>query len=452
VLGPSAAEPPLGAHDDRATPPWHLTAAPPPYLVTILVVAAVAAGLAVVLLGLTGRWRPSPTRLLVAGVVAAGALAVLPPIGSADTLSYAAYGRTVVTGHDPWIMTPRQLAATGDPVGRAVEVPWQDTPSVYGPVVTAEQAAASDLAGRNVALTVLLLDVVGAVVFAGAGLLLHRLARDEAARRRAAVLWAGNPLLWLQLVAGAHLDLLAAGAALAAVAVAARSRFAAGALAGVAMSIKAPVGLVWLALTWSARRSRRAVVELTLGALVVAGTGYGIAGTAVFRQLHRASGLVSLGTPWRPVANLGLSRGLVGAAALVLLAIIVAALRRLHPEIRSGTPAGLALALTLGYTLAAPYSLPWYDAVPWVLLPLIAASRLDLVLLAHTTVLSLAYIPGRAAVKLTGVEHALTWGMRTDASPALLTALLLLILWTAGQAGLWPISRWTAQPEHRSHP
>jgi hypothetical protein len=104
----------------------------------------------------------------------------------------------------------------------------------------------------------------------------------------------------------------------------------------------------------------------------------------------------------------------------------------------------VALALTLGYTLAAPYSLPWYDAVPWVLIPLLAASRLDAILLAHTTVLSLAYLPGRAAVPLTGTLHALTWGMRTDASPALLTLLLLVVVLAAGRAGVWRNSLWTS--------
>jgi hypothetical protein len=420
-----------------------VAASPPAYLVTVLLVVAVLAGLAVVVLGLTGRWRPRPARLLVAGIIAAGALSLLPPVASADTLSYAAYGRMVATGHDPWSTTPRQLAATGDPVGRAVEVPWQDTPSVYGPIATGEQALASEVAGSDVALTVLLLDIAGALVFAAAGLLLHRLAADETGRRRAAVLWSANPLLWLQLVAGAHLDLLAAGAALAAIAVAGRSRLAAGALAGVAASVKAPVGLVWLALAWSARHSRRAVAELAVGALVVAGTGYAVAGLAVFRQLHRASRMVSLGTPWRPIADLGVARGLISALALLLLALVAVALGRLHPQIRSGTPAGLALALTLGYTLAAPYSLPWYDAVPWVLLPLLAASRLDAVLLAHTTVLSLAYLPGRAAVSLTGVLHTLTWGMRTDASPALLTLLLLAVLVAAHRGQVWRNSRWT---------
>ncbi len=62
--------------------------------------------------------------------------------------------------------------------------------------------------------------------------------------------------------------------------------------------------------------------------------------------------------------------------------------------------------------LSAPYSLPWYDAVPWVLIPLLAASWLDALLIAHTGVLSLAYIPGRAAVRLHGAMHTVAFGMR----------------------------------------
>jgi hypothetical protein len=433
VLGPSATEAPLGGHDNNATPPFHVDSAPPAWLVTTLLAVAVAAGVVALWLGLSGRWRPNPRRLIAVGVLATAGLAVLPPIGSADPLSYAAYGRMVATSHNPWRTTPNQLSAH-DPVERAVEVPWRNTSSVYGPAATAEQAAASKLAGTDVALTVFLLDLVGAAVFVGAGLLLHRMARGEAGKRRASLLWIANPLLWLQLVAGAHLDVLAAGAALAAVAVAARSRLAAGALAGLAAAFKAPTGLIWLALAWAARRSRRSLMELVVGAAVVAGTGYAIAGIAAVRQLSRASHLVSLGTPWRPVARLtdpalghGASRQLIGIAALVLFAAIVAAVVRLNPEVRAGSPVALAFALSLGYVLAAPYALPWYDAVPWVLLPLLVASRFDALLVAHTAILSLAYIPGRAAYPLHGAVHTIAFGMRDVVSPVLLAGILLVL-------------------------
>jgi hypothetical protein len=453
LLGPSATEAPLGRHDDPATPPWHVLASPPPWLVTALLAVAVLAGAGAVALGLTGRWRPPARRLLAAGVLAAATLSLLPPVGSADPLSYAAYGRAVTTGHDPYTTEPAQLAARGDPVGQAVEVPWQRTPSVYGPLASAEQAAASAVAGTDVAVTVLLLDLVGAAVFVGSGLLLYRLAHDDVGRRRAVLLWTANPLLWLQLVAGAHLDVLAAGGVLTAVAVAGRSRVAAGALAGAAAAVKAPAGLVWLALAWSVRRSVRSVLALAVGAVLVAGTGYAVAGIAAYRQLSRASTLVSFGTPWRLVSDLtdpglghGASRRLIGLLSLGLFALLVVALSRLSP---AGPPATgtsgprvpaaavVALVLALGYVLAAAYALPWYDAVPWALLPLVARSRLDVILLVHTTVLSLAYIPGRAAVPLHGALHALTSGMRSGASPTLLVGLLVVVIVTA----VWDSSR-----------
>ena len=77
----------------------------------------------------------------------------------------------------------------------------------------------------------------------------------------------------------------------------------------------------------------------------------------------------------------------------------------------------VAVAVTMAYVLAAPYALPWYDALPWALLPLVAASWRDWVLLAHTTVLSLAYLPGRDAVHLYGVLHDVTHMTRTVAAP-----------------------------------
>lgn len=434
LLGPGATEAPLGAHDDPRTPPFLVHTSASPWLVTALLVLAALCGAAAVWLGLSGRWRPSPRRALAAGILAASVLAFLPPIGSADTLSYAADGRIAAVGHNPWKQTPAQLAATGDPVGQAVEVPWQDTPSVYGPIATGEQALAAKIAGDDVALIVLLLDLVNAVAFIAAALLLFRSAPDESARTRAVVMWAANPLLWMQLVAGAHLDTIAALAALAAVVVAARSRLAAGALSGAAAAIKAPLGLVWLALVWAGRRSRRAVVELVIGAGAVAGVSYAVAGPDAFHQLSRASKLVSLATPWRPVADAlnpllghGATRQLVDVLALVLFVVLVRALVRSHPEIRSGTPAGLAFAFVAGYVLSAPYALPWYDATPWTLLALLAASRLDGILLAHTTVLSLAYIPGRAAFKLPGALHTLAFGMRDVVAPALLLSVLVVL-------------------------
>jgi hypothetical protein len=54
-----------------------------------------------------------------------------------------------------------------------------------------------------------------------------------------------------------------------------------------------------------------------------------------------------------------------------------------------------AAALTLAWSLTATYSLPWYDVAAWAPIALLAATPYDWLLIARTSVLSVAYIPGR---------------------------------------------------------
>jgi len=422
LLGPSAAEAPLGSHDSGVTPPWHAAVGPPPWLVTLLPVLAVVFGAGALSLVLLGRWRPRPQRLAAAGFLTAAILAFLPPIGSADPLSYASYGRMVTNGHNPYTTTPASLASR-DPVAAAVETPWQHEPSVYGPLATGEQALAAWAGGDDPAGIVLVLGLLGALAFVGVGVLLLRSAADDAGRSRAAALWCANPLLWLQVVAGAHVDVLVAALAVAAV-VAARRRPAAGAaLAGLAGVVKPPGGLVWLAIAWPARRDPRQLAKLAAAAAVVVVPAYAIAGSAAIRALQRAGRRVSHGTPWRFVLDvLHTPRGVIAALAL----LVAAGLTVLIARTRTGTTTVplVAVAVTTAYVLAAPYALPWYDALPWALLPLVALSWRDWLLLAHTTALSLAYLPGRDAVHLHGVLRELTNGMRSVVAPVLLTVVL----------------------------
>ena len=415
------AEPPLGRSDDGATPPLHLHAHPSPWLVTLLLAVTVVAGAAAVALLLTGRWRPRARALTRAGMAVAAALALLPPLGSADHLSYAAYGRMVVTGHDAYRTTPAALAAH-DPVAAAVEPPWQHEPSVYGPLATAEQALAAEVGGRDVAAIVLGLDLLGAAAFLAVGWLLLRSAAGEAVARRRAALWAANPLLWLQLVAGAHLDVLVAALAVAAVAIGKRRPAPGAAVAGLAGIVKPPGGLVWLALAWPVRRQPRALALLVAAAAVVVAPAYALAGPDAVRQLGRAGRRISRATPWRPLLDgAHLPRALVlGLALLVAAALVVVLMRGQN----TNDPAPLAVALTTAYVVAAAYALPWYDALPWALLGLVAASWRDWLMLAHTTVLSLAYLPGRD-VALPRALADLTRVVRSDVSPAVLAVLVV---------------------------
>lgn len=467
VLGPSAVEPPLPG---PGLLPLSFPAAPPAALVMGLLAAATLLGA----VGIAGCWRavrtgwtPDPRRLLAAGALAAALLALVPPVGSADPLSYAAYGRMATTGHDPYATTPRTLAAAGDPVARAVEAPWQDSPSVYGPLATAEQRLVAHLAGSSIRTAVALLGLLGALAFVLTGLLLDRLGSrlsGQRGRRRAALLWTANPLLLQQLVAGAHLDAvvaLAVVAALAAVAAAAgvgkrlgAGRLAlAGALIGAGVAIKAPTGLVGVGLAWPLRTAPRRLAALALGGLAVAVPAYVSAGPHVLDQLRRASRYVSGASPWRPVASvldrllgLGPSRTLLGVLALVLAALLAAALARGLPGHAPGVlpagvlppgvlPAGVraAAVLTLAYLFAAPYVLPWYDAVAWALLALLPWSPYDGILLIRTAVLALAYLPGRV-VPLPPVLHALGVGVRGGLAPVVLLAVVgwILYRWRAG--------------------
>ena len=207
VAGPSVMEPVLPGPPGQ--PPWSLGLHPSPYLAVGLTAAGLAAGtlgLVLVLRAVRRGWSVPARAVLVAGLLAAAALTLVPPFGSSDHLSYAAYGRMLVTGHNPYTTTPAQLAALGDPVARAVQ-DWSGSPSVYGPLATAIQGLASLAGGTSVRLTVFVLGLANLAAFAVTALLLHRMTRRHPAQQlRAALLWACNPLLLQVLVAGAHVD------------------------------------------------------------------------------------------------------------------------------------------------------------------------------------------------------------------------------------------------------
>jgi hypothetical protein len=130
-------------------------------------------------------------------------------------------------------------------------------------------------------------------------------------------------------------------------------------------------------------------------------------------------------------------RGLISVLALLLAALLAVLIARS----RAGTTVPLiALAVTLAYVLAAPYALPWYDALPWALLPLVAVSWRAWLLLAHTTVLSMAYLPGRDAVHLHGTLRVMTNGMRSVVAPLAIAALLLAVLVLSRRAVNSPVA------------
>jgi hypothetical protein len=463
-------------------PPYSLVAHPSPYLVIALTAAGVvltAAGLALCFLAARAGWVFRPRLLLVAGVIATAAFALMPPVGSADHLNYAAYGRMAVTGNDPYATTARDLPA--DPVTRAVQ-DWKDTPTVYGPIATAQQTLASLIGGTSVRLTVFVMSFTNALAFLAAGLLLYRTARGDPGRElRSVLLWTANPLLLFELVGGAHNDVLAIALAVAGLVVFAlpeplprkpgagralsRCVFA-GALIGAGAAVKINVAiagggpaLVLVHEWWQARtsagggpsglaRTVARLAALAASAAAITGLAYLMAGPHSLDQLSRASKSVSLATPWHLLA--GATGGLIvtvsrrtvqiGSALLTLLLALLL-LRALPDKAsrRTGHDGDetfrITAALALAWLFAAPYALPWYDGLGWAAIALLAWSGFDWLLLARTSVLALAYLPARDP-KLAGLPHGLGWlitVVRAQLTPWALTLILTALIAAAAR-------------------
>ena len=398
LAGPSAMEPALPGRPGQ--PPWDLGLHLPPAAAVGLAAVALAAGtagLGLCLPAIRRGWAVSPRMVLAAGLIAAAVITLAPPFGSSDQLSYAAYGRMVITGHDPYLTTPAMLARLGDPVARAVQ-DWRGSPSVYGSLATGGQALASWIGGDSARLTVFALSLLGLAAFAGTGLLLHRLTRGSRERQlRAGLLWTLNPLLLQVLVAGAHVDSQAIAFAVAAIAVFAlglprvwaRSgpaapgarldaparphplrglgvAAAAGALAGLASAVKLSFVLVAAGLAvaallawWPPPGSAGSPGRWRPLALAVGGVTAGFVVTAAAALLPwgpqsvdpalRAGSYVSIGSPWRAVRSglrllvgEGHADSLVRAGAIVLAVALLALFARPLRGLASpftGTPA-----------------------------------------------------------------------------------------------------------------
>lgn len=434
--GPSAAtQDPAGAGGGLPwSAAWHWSPATVTGLLDLAVLIAVA-GLVLCWRALAAGWAPDPRRLVAAGAIAAGAFCLVPPTSSDDIYSYTAYGRLVVLGVDAYTVTPAELP--DDPVEQAAGDPWRNQASVYGPLATAEQALAAKLGGPDPRRVAWALQVLSALAFAALAVLLHRAAPDVGARRRAALLVAVNPLLLVHLVSGAHVDGLLALLGLGVVVLVRDRPWAAGLVGGLAATVKVTGGLVVLGVAWTLRRRPVALAGyLVVGAAVLVSAYTLGGGLHLLTPLREASRRVSFGSPWRlvvgplePLLGAGPTRALVSALSLLLgagLAVVLA--RRLPPAGgRHGTAARAALVVVLAWLLSATYVLPWYDALAWPLLALVERSRWDLLLLARTAVLSVAYLPGRTVpfpAWLSGTLGA----VRGVLTPLLLLALIVVVL------------------------
>jgi hypothetical protein len=436
AAGPSVAVPFLA--QPGGGPPWwhalHLTAT----FVTVSLWTAMILGGAGVIAGLAAvsRGFRLPVRLVVGlAILAVVVLAVLPPAGSTDSISYAASGRAAVTGHSAYVVTPLQLAERGDPVGRQIpfrQIPstWNDTVSVYGPVATGAEWVAARLGGTSLARIIFWLKLEEALAFLAVAATLDRLLRaDPGLRLRAHLLWSVNPILLWEIVAGGHIDGLAAVFGLLGVAALRRPPRLTGAGAragaghgtgtapgqagtgtavlsglaiGVAAGVKAEYALLGLAVAWVCRRSPRALAAAAAGFAVVTVPAYLAAGAPAVKVLiTRGPGVTwdnMYQLLWRPAfgytqfSATQVPPHLETIAYLLFAAVALLAVAR-FPDRAPGLPAVTpALALSLAWLFVTAFQRPWYDVMAISLLALYSASRLDWVVLVRLVAGATVYV------------------------------------------------------------
>ena len=456
-LGPSAVTLTLGPRHSYL-PPWYLPAGvvtPNEWFVSILTWVAIALGALGLWIGLRAMadgWRPKYKKIFALGTVLSLLTSCVPPMTSADVLMYAAYGRLQAIGRDPYDITPAEVFRSQfEPVLRWTERPWQDTPSVYGPITSWTQLIANKFGGENMHDIVFWLQVFSVVPFilacAGAVMLAHG---DPRRQGRAALLTIANPLLIWAVVAGAHNEPLAVMFAVAGLLFMRKNPFVAGLGIGLAGCAKVSIGLWGLAMLWAYRREPKKALLLCLGTAVPMGLAYVLWQPTALLQALRNGGYVSVGSWANPLYRLldlfmtGFhAKTIVGVLSYIGLIVIGWMLYRVVPW----TPApGLdkdadmrrdpltialhtALVLSVAWLITSMYTLSWYDLLAWMPLAVLAASKLDKIMVIRGAALSLAYVPGRAIDMGTALDFTAT-RMRDTISPIIQMAMVLaVILW-----------------------
>ncbi len=462
--GPSAASPGLPARGWLG-PSWSFAAGWSSGWVSVLLYVAYAAGALGVAAGL---WAARSgvlvsRRTIVIACAAAFCAILLPPFGSGDHLNYAAYGRIAAGGGDPYLAAPKTWAGGQDPITSAVDPPWDETPSIYGPVTTLLQAGTSLLGGSSLRATVWFWQLLCLGAWLSVGLILLR--RNGS---RAAWLWLLNPVLAGVLLFGAHVDLIGAACSLGVLLLAGRRPLLAGVFLGAAIGVKltaillAPAVFVGL---WVCQRRNliRSSSWGILGVAVVLVPAQLWAGPHVFDQLQRARRFVSLATPWRPLVDAltgplpaGFVRTMVSSLTLPATLLVAYGMWRILRNSLEGKPietrmAGVAACLGGGYILAAPYSLPWYDAMLWLPLAFIPATALDGLALIRLLGYAVAYVPGRV-IGIDPRVNELTLGVRRGVIPWLGWGLLLAVLWLGSRAARMSADPPPPDPSDRTQP
>lgn len=426
-LGPSTVALNVGPAGTSLLPPWFIPVAwgrqiglplsewvVVPVLWVGIIVGAI--GLVIGHRAILHGWRPRLRRLVGLGIGLNLATAFTLPLTSADVLMYAAYGRIQRQGLDPYSVTPAEIFRQSfDPVLVWTERPWQDTPSVYGPIASASQWLANVLGGESMHDVVFWLQIMSVLPFIIVGLVMIRLARDDAAlQTRAALFVLLNPLLIWSVVAGAHNEALTLVFAIVGLLFMRRSAFITGIFIGLAGAVKVSLVFYGVAMVWGYRRDWRKVVALCVGAVIPLALLYGLFAPQALFAASRNTGYISAGS-WAPWLSSALAwvlpdpiaRSITGYVGVIGLLVIGWMLSRVLPW---GAVPGAqvpaerdpltiavrtAVILCTAWLVTSPYTLSWYDLIAWAPLALLRPTRLDGLMVLRGAALSVAYVTGR---------------------------------------------------------
>ena len=392
----------------------HIGHLPPWASITLTFTAIIlqCIGLAGLLWANSRGWRPNPRHLFLAVAVIVGIMVCITPVGSSDTTSYAAYGRMANLGIDPYGNGPISLGPS-DLYYQTVGPMWGSTPSVYGPLATWLQQFAALFGGKsNPAAAVDVLMILNGAVFLGVGYFLLKTADDPV---RATLMWVANPVLIQQLVMGGHLDTYVAAATVVGIQLA-RSRTSGwrflwvGIAIGLGCCFKINAGLAGVAVGWVllTRREWVNLARLALGGLGTVVFFYSFVGLHAFKQVLQASSLVATPSPWRAFqlcfewifdlfgaksTGQAVSTDIISVAWPILTVLVAYAVYR---KFGADQPAVVTVpfALCFAWIVCAPWALPWYSAVAWVILALVPRNPMTRWLTLVTVYLALMHCSG----------------------------------------------------------
>jgi hypothetical protein len=353
-----------------------------------------------------GRLAPTTRQLWIVGAAWTVPLLLTAPLFSQDAYSYLAQGTLVHLGIDPYRHAPAALANAGQAhVLGAVDPFWRHTTAPYGPLFLGIVSVLVAISGAHLVLGVLLIRLLA---LAGIGLLavfVPRLARGLGADPARATWWVFSPLVLLDLVAGAHNDLLMIGLVVAGVSLAIERRLLLGvAVCALAATIKLPAlaAIPFMLVLGERRLWVRGVVvaaAVLVAVSVTTGLGLGWISTTVFSTPDKVrlaiTPATALGWTVAHVVPVG-ARGLESAFGVVAFGLsLVFGAVLLWRSRRQTMVRNLGVAL-IAVAVCGPAAWPWY--LTWGLVLLAACPGIQ-----QSRALALAVVASAFVVKVDGV-------------------------------------------------